>query len=144
MIGKSIRAISVWQPWASLIATGAKQFETRSWATSYRGLIAIQAAKRWTSEEYATTRYLKTNFGHILPDWPDMPLPLGAVVCVAQLVDVIPTEKALLSIDAAERAFGSYGNGRYAWELHVVEMFDNPIPATGAQGLWWWRWEGGR
>lgn len=46
-----MKAITIWQPWASLIALGAKQiyvkrFETRSWATSYRGPIAIHAAKK--------------------------------------------------------------------------------------------------
>jgi hypothetical protein len=41
-----VKAISLWQPWASFIASGAKRIETRSWATSYRGPIAIHAAKR--------------------------------------------------------------------------------------------------
>ncbi len=46
-----MKAISIWQPWASLIAIGAKQIETRSWATGYRGLLVIHAAKRWEHEE---------------------------------------------------------------------------------------------
>lgn len=37
---------SLWQPWASAIALGLKTWETRGWATSYRGLIAIHAAKQ--------------------------------------------------------------------------------------------------
>jgi len=41
-----MKAITLWQPWASLLATEAKQYETRSWATKYRGLIAIHAAKK--------------------------------------------------------------------------------------------------
>jgi hypothetical protein len=44
-----MKAISLWQPWASLIACGAKRFETRSWAPP-RDLIgqpiAIHAAKK--------------------------------------------------------------------------------------------------
>lgn len=39
-----MKALTIWQPWASLWACGAKGFETRSWATSYRGPIAIHAA----------------------------------------------------------------------------------------------------
>ena len=39
-----MKAITIWQPWASLLACGGKRFETRSWATSYRGPIAIHAA----------------------------------------------------------------------------------------------------
>ncbi len=41
-----MKAITIWQPWASLIACGAKKFETRSWATNYRGPIAIHVAKK--------------------------------------------------------------------------------------------------
>lgn len=41
-----MKAITVWQPWASLLVSGRKRYETRSWATSYRGPIAIHAAKR--------------------------------------------------------------------------------------------------
>jgi hypothetical protein len=41
-----MKALTLWQPWASLLACGAKKYETRSWATSYRGLIAIHAAAK--------------------------------------------------------------------------------------------------
>lgn len=41
-----MKAISLWQPWASLIAAGVKSIETRGWPTNYRGQIAIHAAKR--------------------------------------------------------------------------------------------------
>ena len=42
----NFRTLSLWQPWASMIAVGLKRHETRSWETSYRGLLAIHAAKR--------------------------------------------------------------------------------------------------
>ena len=41
-----MKALSLWQPWASLIAAGVKRFETRHWETRHRGPIAIHAAKR--------------------------------------------------------------------------------------------------
>ena len=41
-----MKALTLWQPWASLIAVGAKTIETRSWSTKYRGPLAIHAAKR--------------------------------------------------------------------------------------------------
>jgi activating signal cointegrator 1 len=40
-----MKAITILEPWASLIACGAKKIETRSWSTKYRGNIAIHAAK---------------------------------------------------------------------------------------------------
>lgn len=40
-----MKALTLTQPWATLVAIGAKRIETRSWATSYRGPLAIHAAK---------------------------------------------------------------------------------------------------
>ena len=40
-----MKAITVWQPWATLLGTGQKHNETRSWRTNYRGEILIHAAK---------------------------------------------------------------------------------------------------
>jgi hypothetical protein len=45
MEGDVMKAITLWQPWASLWAAGIKKNETRSWATSHRGPLAIHAAK---------------------------------------------------------------------------------------------------
>lgn len=47
-----MKALSLWQPWATLIAIGAKQYETRGWSTPYRGPLIIHAAK--TKEELMT------------------------------------------------------------------------------------------
>ena len=55
-------ALSLWQPWASAIAVGAKVFETRHWATERRGLIAIHAAKRWTRDQRETAHTLCGTF----------------------------------------------------------------------------------
>ena len=44
-----MKALTIHQPWASLLARGAKRFETRSWATNYRGPIAIHASKKRVS-----------------------------------------------------------------------------------------------
>lgn len=41
-----MRAITLWQPWASAVALGSKTIETRHWSTNYRGPLAIHAAKR--------------------------------------------------------------------------------------------------
>lgn len=53
-----MKAITIWQPWAEFIAAGVKHNETRSWATKYRGPIAIHAAVkpiRLITEEYLST-----------------------------------------------------------------------------------------
>jgi hypothetical protein len=156
---KSVKALSLWQPWASLIAIGAKRIETRSWSTNYRGPIVIHAAKRdeeskafaqaiyrlkpsdreriYTHPEgtfynFAITALYKhhgQSIGSFIPD-----LPLGAAVCVAELVDCVPTEK-LKGISDQERAFGNYEPKRFGWMLENIRMFAKPIPMKGMQGL---------
>ncbi|PWJ51632.1 hypothetical protein [Faecalicatena contorta] len=39
-----MKAITLWQPWASLLACRVIEYETRSWAAKYRGPMAIHAA----------------------------------------------------------------------------------------------------
>lgn len=41
-----MKALTLHQPWASLIAAGVKTIETRSWSTRYRGPLAVHAGKR--------------------------------------------------------------------------------------------------
>lgn len=137
-----MRAISLWQPYASLIATRAKRFETRAWSTAYRGYLAIHAAKHWTSVEKTICWEFKRDFAvatqECLQYWPTTPLPLGAVLCVVELLAVYPTEEIADGLSASERAFGDYYPGRYAWQLDVVEVFDPPIPTKGAQNFFRW------
>lgn len=41
-----MKAISLWQPWASLWMAGRKRFETRHWETKHRGALANAISKR--------------------------------------------------------------------------------------------------
>jgi hypothetical protein len=40
-----VKAISLWEPWATFMAIGAKLNETRSWPAAYRGDLVICATK---------------------------------------------------------------------------------------------------
>ena len=132
-----MKALTLTQPWATLVALGHKQVETRSWRTSYRGPLAIHAAKgfpasarQFAEEERAIGRIPAR-------------LPRGAVVCTVDLVDCQPTEwlTGEQRVSALERHLGDYRSGRWAWlfdpaSLHVLGV---PVPAKGALGLWEWR-----
>ena len=45
-----MRAISIREPWASLILSGEKTIETRTWKTKYRGPVLLCASKNPKSE----------------------------------------------------------------------------------------------
>lgn len=106
-----LRAITVLQPWASLIACGAKTVETRPRPTHHRGQVLVHAAARWTVEQFADNRFavaahllaaghaerwVERKQSHLSPggQWHElMPdLPLGAMVAVASIVDCVPTD----------------------------------------------------
>jgi hypothetical protein len=61
-----------------------KQYETRSWATPYRGPLAIHAARRPPDVDVSDLLLL------VQAARVAQPLPLGTVVCVVDLVDVVP------------------------------------------------------
>ena len=136
-----MKALTLWQPWASLIAWGEKHYETRSWKTDYRGPLAIHASHRLTEDQKyicSTLRVAKILSAHGIED--PIQLALGCIVCVADLVEVIATEAWFQrrSIPYKETAFGNYGYGRFAWKLENVHVLIEPIPVKGGQGLWEW------
>ena len=129
-----MKAVSLWQPWASLIAAKAKRFETRHWETRHRGPIVIHAAQRLERQVPAELEAIcVTSFG---AEWRDT-IPRGAIVASAELAGVWPIERAMRcqSIDAREFACGDFAPGRFAWELEHVAAVDPAIPYRGRQGL---------
>ena len=137
-----MKAITLTQPWATLVAIGAKRIETRSWPTNYRGPIAIHAAKGLAlvgglsglQDLCATQPFRRVFQAHnLVPE----KLPLGMVIATAEVVDVVATE-FLGDISPQERAFGLYDPERYGWYLRNVQPLLQPVPAKGALGLWTW------
>lgn len=153
-----MKALTLHQPWASLIAVGLKTVETRSWSTKHRGPIAIHAGKQQMAGEIPL-RLWWDNHDVLEPqidtaDWET--LPLGKVVALANLVDVVPISELawtqtlsitehFLQMDGgrchiaeSERPFGDYHHGRFAWLLENITPLRVPTSAIGRQGLWNW------
>ncbi|MEG4328630.1 DNA N-6-adenine-methyltransferase [Microcoleus sp. herbarium5] len=125
-----LTAITLHQPWASLIAAGKKQYETRSWGTDYRGLIAIHAGKTRNGCTKETLELLQIK--------SENDLPYGVIVAVAELTDCIEMSSWFMAkIAHSEKVLGDWKKGRYAWKLENIRAIE-PIPATGKQGLWKW------
>ncbi len=125
-----MKAISLWQPWASAMALGFKKIETRSWSTNYRGPLLIHAAKKviqWP------TAYIQAIFDSIAFQPDD--LPLGQILCK---VDLINCKRILIhnrpSERDPERALGDYIPGRYMWITNNLQLFPS-FPFRGKQGL---------
>ena len=152
-----MKIITLWQPWASMIPLGLKRYETRSWATDYRGPLLIHAAKRpvdtkgaivWTQvlelakKEDLPKASIGFNTGKVHVD-----LPVGAVLAIGELTgcfEMIETKpvapivsRPTVAIDSQtelELAVGDWQVGRFAWKLENIRSLD-PILWKGAQGL---------
>ncbi|MHC4397428.1 MAG: ASCH domain-containing protein [Planctomycetota bacterium] len=103
-----MKAISVRQPWASMIAGGEKTIETRTWQTDYRGPLLIVSSKR--------------------PEWGD--LPLGQGLCVVQLADCRPMTKEDEPAAGCEIYFDAQ-----AWCLENIRPIE-PFAVRGQLGLY--------
>lgn len=139
-----MKAITIKQPWATLIALGLKKYETRSWATKHRGPIAIHAGK--SVDFVACCEFAKILEQHGYNKIED--LPTGAVIARANLVDChkvikqdrckeAETDKGAV-ITGKEYLYGFYEEGRYAWRLSEVQAIE-PVPAKGRLSLWNWK-----
>jgi len=159
-----MKAITIYQPYASLIAVEAKKFETRSWYTPYRGTIAIHAAKK---RDYEYKMQYPEAFVYAVDDvfyenqlaWDC--LPHGAIIATAVLVgchkidyrhipnapikvgywkdsSVINGKMLWCEISEQEQLFGDWSEGRYAWEFANVQRKVSPTPVKGQQGIWNW------
>ena len=142
----SVKCITLYQPFASLVSLGAKSIETRSCRTWYRGPLLIHAARSFP--KWARNLCKQQPFAEVLVEagFSDPAsglvdpgrLPLGVLVAICTLKHCvrIGTPGVGLPPSEPERTFGDYAVGRYAWILRDIQPLFEPIPANGSMGLW--------
>ena len=115
-----MKALSIRQPWASLIVAGIKDVENRTWATKLRGPLAIHAGlykeSRGRGEVYDAMMAI------LCPELPD-PLPRGGIIGTVDLVDVVQDSESEWAED-----------GQYHWLLANPQPLDF-VPVRGRLGL---------
>lgn len=163
-----MRALTLREPYATLVAWGEKRFETRTYRAS-PGPLAIHAAKHLTADvrvmltanpagldpaDWAIRRAFhvrrvagETGMGYLEH------CACGRVLCTVEVVAC----HAIVAEDVCgeptigwreggsfrvatdrEDAFGDWRPGRWAWELGSLRRFVNPQPAPGRRGFWDW------
>lgn len=132
-----IRVLPLWQPWASLLADGAKRIETRAYPPSRVGIqpgerIGIHAAKDRRALELCELSPFREHVGAAAD------LPLGAIlgtVILARASEM--TDESIAALETrlpVERRFGDYKPGRWAWVAADPRPLPEPVPYTGQQG----------
>jgi len=104
--GKDLKAISLKQPWASLVARGMKTIETRKWTTSYRGDLVICSSKKPKIE------------------------PAGYALCIAELYHIEPMKKS-----HEKKACIKVYPRAYSWFLRNIRPLNKPVPIKGSLGI---------
>lgn len=148
----TIKAISLWQPWATAWALGLKKGETRHWRPMvdgkvYTGPLAVHAAKAerdpetgerleaWFERRLATLSRSSTAFAAAgITTWAD--LPRGSIIAVCTIDAVKRAEDC--KPDALEQSWGDYGPGRFIWMPACMTLLPTPIPCVGRQALFNW------
>ena len=122
-----MKALTIREPWASLIINEYKKYEFRSWKTNYRGKILIHAGLGTDKE--MLERFKNYNLSYVN----------GAIIGEATLVDCILVGKEfnnnLLNIDSTVYGKSSYVE-KYAWKLENIVKYKEPIFCKGQLGLW--------
>ena len=122
-----MKALTIREPWASLIVDGYKKYEFRSWRTNYRGKILIHAGI--SIEKDMLNRFKNYNLECVK----------GAIIGEAILTDCILVGKKLneelRKIDPIVYGKSNHVE-KYAWKLENVIKYENPIYCKGQLGLW--------
>lgn len=138
-----MRAISLTEPWATLMALQEKRVETRSWKIPRHiigqevGIHAARGYPGWASELTEREPFcssLRARGNVFVPN-----LTRGRILCIVKFIGYRRTEDVRGQLPAKELAFGDYSDGRFAWMTEFVRKLDEPVLVTGHQGFW--RWE---
>ncbi len=122
-----MKAITIKQPWASLIVHGIKDIENRSWRTNFRGRVLIHSAAKGDIAKYGClqpeqrARVLYTPIARI--NFND--LPFGSIIGSVEIVDCVQNHPSIWADEDA-----------YNWVLANPILLKKPIPAKGKLSFW--------
>lgn len=104
-----MKALSIRQPWASLIASGEKTIEVRTWKTAYRGplIVCVSQSPRIAS------------------------LPTGVALVVVELIDSRP----IVAADSIAACCDVDPSTEFAWVLSSPRVLSEPQPVKGKLGI---------
>lgn len=122
-----MKALTIKEPWASLIINNIKKYEFRSWKTNYRGKLLIHAGLN------VEQGYLEKFKSYNLDYKP------GYILGEVELIDCIKVDdcfnKKLLKENSLVYGITNHVSN-YAWKLDNIIIYEKPIKIKGKLGLW--------
>jgi hypothetical protein len=121
------RVLTVRDPWAFLLVTGAKPIENRTWPTNYRGLLWIHAAVNFDYPDFDWCRANGIRVPH-----PDQ-LP-GGIIGQVEVIDCVPVGSLPPNLAGHWSA-----EGPICWLVRNAVRLPEPVECRGRLGLWRFR-----
>lgn len=122
-----MKALSIKQPWASLVAHGIKDIENRTWRTNYRGRVLIHAGaskkEGWHLNDLQRVHLRQSGSSLYSTDFDK--LPFGSIIGSVEIIDCIQEHSSVW----AEKDV-------WNWVLANPILFPEPIPAKGKLSFW--------
>jgi len=132
-----MKAISVKQPWASLIVEGIKDVENRTWPTKFRGRVLVHAGATLVKFNalvdiltYPQFDILKGNVSPFIGNY------LGAIIGSVEIVDCVINHPSIWADKTDLETVVWSSKPIYNWILANPIKFDKPIPAKGKLSFW--------
>lgn len=118
-----MKVLTLKQPWATLISEGLKEYEFRSWKTSYRGLLLIHAGKGKDKNDLNRFNYQ---------------YPYSRIVALVELVDCIKIDKKFNEElnNMNSKVYGNKNREGYAWKIKLIKKINDSKEIKGKLGLW--------
>lgn len=127
-----MKALTIKQPFASLICWGAKDIENRSQRTHIRGKVLIHAGAQWYEGAKESSLKILTkeqkewvSNGQSIALLYNESMPLSAIIGEVEIVDCVQNHPSIWAID-----------GYWHWVLANAVIYENPIPCKGALSFW--------
>lgn len=130
-----MKALSVKQPWAQLLASGIKDIENRTWRTNYRGWVLIHASQKPVPDGWKALSFEQTDVLTKLREKKKLPkgfsfreVRFSSIIGVTKLVDCVQNHPSV---------WAEHGEGIWHWVFAEARLFANPIPnVNGRLGFW--------
>lgn len=120
-----MKAITIKQPWASLICQGIKDIENRTWPTKFRGRVLVHAGvKDFDFSHSMTSEYQREFIKGI-----EKPYVKGSIIGSVEIIDCIKS-----NADLKNSPWGDFYC--YHWILANPILFTEPIPTKGKLSFW--------
>lgn len=125
-----MKALTIKQPWASLIVHGIKDIENRTWKTDYRGKILIHSSKKLPKDHWGLLNPIqyKKAMDFIIENC-DPILPLGVIIGEVEVIDCVQNHSSIWAMP-----------NLWNWVLANPVIYDKPIiDVRGKLSFWEYR-----